>query len=403
MTHTGSRLHALSMCLVHHPGSHTASKLRSLVYKHYRRDPQKNLGEGGLGLEVEYRDVAADPSPVPIPVDFDRAQVTAVVAIFDEDLADDLKFAEYALGLAAAATPLFPRATFLAVAIDEKGMRLARSGASGAWQTLDARAWPEAQFTRQLFTAIDDHLCRLLMAHLEAIEVPNADGARLRRAFAKRAQVFLSHSKHDPENRGETMALSLKATLAAMSTQTFFDAIDLPPGTPWEQAIDDAAGGHALVAILTDSYSSRTFCKREVLSAKRAGVPIVVANCLEDYEARGFPYAGNAPVVQMLPDPATRQHQLIGRLFDELLRNLIWKCHIAGAVQTRGVKFQSRAPELVTLAYMELDRAEDGSPGRVTIVYPGAPVGEEETELFRVVAPHVTLAPFVAWKAGLLS
>ena len=104
----------------------------------------------------------------------------------------------------------------------------------------------------------------------------------------------------------------------------------------------------------------------------------------------------------MLPDPDARQHQLIGRLFDELLRNLIWKCYIAGVVQERGVRFQSRAPELVTLAYIELDRAEDGSPGRVAIVYPGAPVGEEETELFRVVAPHVRLAPFVVWRAGLV-
>ena len=401
MTDPAPRPLSLSMCLVHHPGSHKAASLRSLVYKHYRRDPHKNLGEGGLGLEVEYRDVPADPSLVPIPVDFARSQVTAVVAIFDEDLAGDATFANYALGLAAAAEPLFPKATFLAVAMDEKGMRLAQSSASGAWQTLDARTWPEGQFTRRLFTAIDDHLCRLLMAHLEHVGAPGADGTRLRRAFAKKAQVFLSHSKHDVDKRGEKMALALKGALAAMSAETFFDAVDLPPGTPWEQAIDDAAGGHALVAILTDSYSSRTFCKREVLSAKRAGVPIVMANCLEDYEARGFPYAGNAPVVQMVPDPDARQHQLIGRLFDELLRNLIWKCHIAGIAAGLGVKFQSRAPELVTLAYIELDRAEDGSPGSVTIVYPGAPVGEEEEELFRVVAPHIRLSSFVSWRAGL--
>ena len=133
------------------------------------------------------------------------------------------------MGLAASAAPLFPRATFLAVAIDEKGMRLARSGKSGDWQTLDARKWPEDRFTRMLFTAIDDHLCRLLMAYLKKVELPAADGSRLRRAFAKKAQVFLSHSKHDPENRGEAMALNLKTTLAAMSAETFFDAIDLPP------------------------------------------------------------------------------------------------------------------------------------------------------------------------------
>ncbi len=229
---TGVATLSLSMCLVHHPGSHRASALRSQIYKHYRRDPQKNLGEGGLGLEVEYRDVPAEPFLVPIPVDFRRAQVTAVVAIFDEDLAGDTILTDYVTSLAASATPLFPRAAFLAVATDDKGMRLAQSGPAGSWQTLDARAWSENQFTRRLFTAVDDHLCRLLMAYLEHLRTPDADATRLRRAFAKKAQVFLSHSKHDPDQRGEKTALALKTALAGMSAETFFDAIDLPAGTP---------------------------------------------------------------------------------------------------------------------------------------------------------------------------
>jgi hypothetical protein len=38
----------------------------------------------------------------------------------------------------------------------------------------------------------------------------------------------------------------------------------------------------AVVAIHTDSYSSREWCRREIVEAKRWNVPLVVANCLAD-------------------------------------------------------------------------------------------------------------------------
>ena len=393
---------SFAVCFVHHPASILGASLRAKVYRHYRRDPHRNLGDGGLGLEVEYRSDAAPPSLEPIPVDFERAKATAVVAWFDRDLASDLDFTRFVERTAEAAKPMFPRAAFLAVAVDDEGHRLARADQSGMWQTLDARGWAAEEFPRRLFTALDLHACRLLAAYLEARRVPGADEARLRRAFGRKAQVFLSHSKHDQDKRGEQVAQSLKAALGALGADAFFDATDLPPGVPWEQALDDAASGHALVAIVTDTYSSRTWCRKEVLAAKRAGMPLLIANCLEDYEERSFPYAGNAPVVQMAPDLAARQPQLVGRLFDELLRDLVWKCNTVDAPPP-GVVFRSRAPELVGLAYLERELAEDGRARQVTLVYSGAPLGAEEADLFDAVAPPVRLLPFVSWKAGLVT
>lgn len=391
---------SLSVCFLHHPGSHLASGLRSRIYKHYRRDPHRNLGDGGLGLEVEYRSDPASPSLEPIPIDFDRSQATAVVALFDRELATDADLAGYVERVASAAMPLFPRAAFLAVAVDDEGHRLARANQSGRWQTLDARAWQGEEFARRLFTAMDQHLCRLLGAYLESRRVKDASESLLRRAFARKAQVFLSHSKHDSDKRGEVIARSLKSALDDMGTDAFFDATDLPSGVPWEMALDDAASGYALVAILTDSYSSRTWCRKEVLAAKRAGMPILIANCIEDFEERSFPYAGNVPVVRIGPDPGHRQAQIIGRLFDELLRDFVWRCHTIEPPPP-DVVFRPRSPELVGLAYLEREVAADGRHDPVTVVYPGAPLGAEETDLFDAVAPHVRLAPFVTWKAGL--
>ena len=390
------------VCFVHHPASNLGAELRSKVYRHYRRDPHRNLGEGGLGLEVEYRSDPAPPSLEPLPLDFDRAQATAVVALLDRDLAADADFARFVGRMAEAAKPLFPRAAFLVVAADEEGHRLARANQTASWQALDARAWTPEEFARRLFTALDQHTCRLLAAYLESRRVPGADMASLRRAFARKAQVFLSHSKHDRDQRGERIAQDLRAALDGMGADAFFDATDLPAGVPWEQVLDDAASGHALVAIVTDTYSSRTWCRKEVLAAKRAGMPLLLANCLEDYEERSFPYAGNAPVVQMGLDHAARLPQLVGRLFDELLRDLVWRCNTVEPPPP-GVVFGSRAPELVGLAYLERQVAEDGRAKPLTLVYPGAPLGAEEADLFEAVAPHVRLLPFVSWKAGLVT
>lgn len=391
---------SLTICFVHHPASDLGSGLRPKVYRHYRRDPHKNLGEGGLGLEVEYRSDPAGTATTPIPVDFERAQATIVVVILDRDLAGDPDFSHYAATIAGKAKPLFPRASVLAVAVDDEGYRLAHAREVGAWQTVDARGWAHNDFTRLLFTAMDRNLCGLVTAYLEARKNPTLNQAALRLAFTRKARIFLSHSKHDADRRGEEIALSLRSALGGMSAETYFDAVDLPAGTPWEDMLDAAASSHALVVILTDSYSSRTWCKKEVLAAKRAGVPILVASCLEDYEVRGFPYVGNVPIVQMVPDPLARQPQLIGRLFDEVLRDLVWRCHTVEPAPP-GIRYLSRAPELVSLTYLELELTEEGSPRPVTFVYPGVPIGEEEAELFRVVADHVKLTPFVGWKAGI--
>ena len=221
---------SLTVCFVHHPGSHLGSELRSRIYKHYRRDPHRNLGDGGLGLEVEYRSDSAPSLCQPIPIDFGRAQATSVVALFDQDVASDSDFSRYVGNVAATAKPLFPRATFLAVAVDKEGLRLAQSGPSGIWQTLDATEWTRGEFARRLFTAMDQHICRLLAAYLEARNTPGAPDTILRKAFARKIQVFLSHSKHDQDQRGKEIALHLKTALSKMTADAFFDAEDLPPG-----------------------------------------------------------------------------------------------------------------------------------------------------------------------------
>ena len=66
-------------------------------------------------------------------------------------------------------------------------------------------------------------------------------------------------------------------------------------GVRFDAVIEDAIRHGVLVAIYTDSYSSREWCRREAILAKRHGVPMLVIDCLQDKDDRAFPYLWNKP------------------------------------------------------------------------------------------------------------
>lgn len=117
-------------------------------------------------------------------------------------------------------------------------------------------------------------------------------------------QIFLSHSKHD--NNGVQIAKAIRTHLHnGHGLASFFDVHDIPAGLRFQVVLLQQVRVSAMVAIHTDSYSSREWCRREVIEAKRWNVPLVVANSISDLDERGFPYMGNVPVVRLEPMGST--------------------------------------------------------------------------------------------------
>jgi hypothetical protein len=209
--------------------------------------------------------------------------------------------------------------------------------------------------------------------------------------------VFLSHSKHDPD--GERIAKLVRREIFAGegdSLSSFFDVHDIPAGLRFYKVILEKVRVSAAVAIHTDSYSSREWCRREIIEAKRWNVPLVVANCIKDLDERGFPYLGNVPIVRMNPERADRIDMIVGRLLDEVLKDFLWQCRveIVGSEAAGTTIFLPRPPELVSLAGIFSEGAADA-----TVVYPDPPIGAEERGLFETIAPDVTLLSMTEWLA----
>ena len=234
----------------------------------------------------------------------------------------------------------------------------------------------------------------MLRHHLARGQHATGDRRNLQH-YLQRMPMFLSHSKHDPD--GERVAHYIRDWLHN-NTQlsSFLDVHDIPPGLSFEEVLEEAAGAPdgTLVAIYTDSYSSREWCRREVVRAKRSDLPLVVVDCLRTLDDRCFPYLGNVPVVRMDPGRTDQIPEVIARLLDETFKGLLWASRIERLPENRGdVVFLTRPPELFSLARLRLS-ARDAS---LAIVYPDPPLGTEELQLFGDVADDVRLHSLTEW------
>lgn len=109
--------------------------------------------------------------------------------------------------------------------------------------------------------------------------------------------LFLSHTKND--KNGYAYANSIIKHINKLNMGRFFDIYDIQSGTTYNTVIEDNAKTLTFIAILSDQYSSRYWCQREIIVAKKNEVPILVVNCLEEYEDRIFPAAANLPCIRV--------------------------------------------------------------------------------------------------------
>lgn len=384
----------LVVYVVWHPAFAAGAEIAERVREHFRRQLYANVA-GGAGLSVIYRSTPPPGETTPLPIVLDEADTTAVVVLADVALAADAAWVNYVQQVGAATeavglgSRLFPvsieAGALVSLKVDEQALRW------DLWAGND-----EGRCTR-LLMELTYEFCRMLRHYLEHLKHPYEEEAALEQYLTK-VRIFLSHSKHD--RHGTAIALAIRNNLhASHGLASFFDVHDIPGGLKFHKVILQQVRTSAVVAIHTDSYSSREWCRKEIIEAKRASVPLVVANSISDVDERGFPYMGNVPLIRLEPHHAERIDFVISRLMDEVLKDFLWQCqvHIAGA-QDPNVIFLPRPPELISLASLP-PIAQVPQP---LVVYPDPPLSTEEERLFATIAPHVQLRSRSEWLAGVV-
>jgi hypothetical protein len=211
--------------------------------------------------------------------------------------------------------------------------------------------------------------------------------------------VFVSHTKRlssVEEKQVSDLVALVREVIADTRLNDFFDTQDIQPNTDWQLAIDAAAGTGALLAVRTDRYSSREWCQREILTAKRAGMPIVILDALTDGEERGSFVMDHVPRMPgRLEKKAWRRDDVakaLGHLVDECLKRVLWRKQRQLAAEVAfpiNIDWWApHAPEPTTLVDW-LDHHPDLPALRnepIVILHPDPPLGPDEVDVLVQIA-----------------
>jgi hypothetical protein len=176
--------------------------------------------------------------------------------------------------------------------------------------------------------------------------------------------IFLSHTKLDMLHEPQVVKSLLAHLTVEHPEKTWFDSGDISSGSKFAIEIEKGVTDAALLAVITDSYSSRSWCRREVLLAKHHQRPVVVVNSIQKREVRSFPYLGNVPVIRWNGHP----QDAVDLLLRENLR------HTYAMARLNQCKLPDdfilpAGPELVTVLHRK---------GSQKVLYPDPPLGAEE-------------------------
>ena len=374
-----------ALYVVWYPGYADGERIAAHLRQHFGTDRYRNI-VGGAGVTVIFRNINAPDAATPLSIDWSEAETTAVVVLLDNALANDAAWTRYVKNIAEEAEEMGFGTRVLPVALEEGSLDFGLDIQALRWDL-----WTESDVEREqrLFRELTHEFSRMLRHRLEQRTDDKGDRLRYRQSI----QIFLSHSKHD--EHGKVVAEAVRDWLHDNSAlSSFLDVHDIPAGLSFASVIDDSIQDGAMMTIYTDSYSSREWCRREVIEAKRRNVPMVVVNCLQTVDERAFPYLGNVPSIRMNPDSRDRIDQVASLLLEELFKDFLWRQRTGAFRDSHPqVMFTARPPELISLSSL-MDNADDSER---TLVYPGPPLGLEEIRLFADIVSGVRLCTFTDW------
>jgi hypothetical protein len=127
--------------------------------------------------------------------------------------------------------------------------------------------------------------------------------------------VFLSHAaKHDLEAEPRAASKIIDRLKIDQPVYAWINSWQIPTGSKFSDVISAGVEeSTALLTILTDNYSSREWCRDEVM-------PMVVIDTLSAQEVRSFPFLANVPRIRWNGDLDAQAS--IDLLLKETLRHL---------------------------------------------------------------------------------
>lgn len=382
----------LEIYVVWHPGDADGAQVAEKLLDHFRGTAFSGLIGGAIDVYVRSGSpsglTADSPAPIPVlePAPYDLAipAFTSLIVVAGTELANAVEspgaWRDYIedVARARAANPdtigVFP-VQVAPLALDKTHL----AAVVGGYQQAAAGAWGKPGF--------DETLCRDLAQGIAQIVDPNH----------QRLKVFISHTKRlDTAEDGTVVRLLdlVRDVISETRLAEFFDARDLQPGQDWAPELIREAAHSALLAVRTDLYSSRPWCQREIVTAKRHGMPVVVLDGLRRGEERGsFLMDHVARVAGHRTAKGWGRDAIwtaLNQLVDECLKRALWQAQRrigSSALEIDIDWWAPHAPEPATFAdwLTHIDRkAKRVAP--IIVLHPDPPLGDDESDVLTQIA-----------------
>jgi len=177
-------------------------------------------------------------------------------------------------------------------------------------------------------------------------------------------EIFLSHAKADLGVDPKVAQQFIDYPKPDQPVDAWVDSGEIETGSKFSDAIRAGVERTSLLAIVTDNYSSREWCREEIMLAKEHQRPIVVVDALMTHEVRSFPFLENVPRLRWNLNVSA----CVDLLLKETLRHLHTRAMLESSKQLGDTIFL-RPPEPATLL---------GISPATNILYPDPPLSARE-------------------------
>jgi SLOG cluster2/TIR domain len=335
------------------------------IYSSFARDLTRPTAQS-LGMPVFFRSVSWSANgnvPPPAAIDLTQAERNLIIILIDARMVNSDPWNEYVGDLHAKVEATGGSSRILPVSLAPSAFNINDSLAEKNF--IRYHTFKEEQRSSEFLLWLTHEAGRFL--NQEQVE----GVAKLRPI-----KLFISHAKQD----GVPLAEQFRAALKDTPVDKFFDTVDIAPGSDFAGQIADGIRDSTLLVLQSDAYSSRPWCRQEILLAKKHRRPIVVVNAVDQEEVRSFPYIGNVPVIRWTGRNALKILSLALReqlrfLFAEGRTKALQK---AGRIPPNACVLM-RPPEVLDLPEIALAVGKGGA--ETLIVYPDPPLGAEENIL----------------------
>lgn len=360
----------LSIYVVWHPRWNDGETIGRALYSRFARDVQTPLSRG-MGIPVYFRSEPwRNGESLPAPIPMGESRWTVVVVFVSSQMVVDESWAQYVGRI-----------------VDEMDRRESRivlipvAASSSAFSFSTLR---QMNFLR-LFGLPDNQKLSFLLTSLTGRigqVFHHRDDARAN----QRVELFLSHAKVDGMRLVQALDGELRMTNFGVTTNLVSDNIPFGGFNDWlEESLEESI----FVALVTDAYATRPWCRMEVLAAKSSSVPMIVVDALESIDRRTFPYLGNVPTIRWT---GQNMQDVLDLAFQERLRFAHFRARVDGLLEAdripKGARVLCRPPELLDCMNDSPDKNPTLSSERIS-VYPDPPLGVEELNVLAKFRPEM--------------